>query len=348
MTGTLVLKHRPEDFRVRENLVLALTDEAAADQRYLLLHKRGYTTMEAVRLVADRLGVPSRDVGYAGLKDEDGITEQLLSVPLKAPAALGELTSAGLVEERGPDRLLSLSHYGYGREPLRVGRLNGNGFRVVLRGLDETTAAHLADRHRMNLLFVNYYDTQRFGVPGGPKRTHLVGEALLKEDWALARRELAGLGAPESGIAERWDGTDQDLFRELDPRTVAFYLAAHSSYEWNAQVRELVATNCPEESAETRVDGLPYRFPTTGRAVAALLAACHELPYMRYAYQDGPVERPTVRPTVIQTTVTAEEEGPDEEFPGRRAVEVSFLLPSGCYATAALRQLIAQCSEPVS
>ncbi|UNO43220.1 tRNA pseudouridine(13) synthase TruD [Streptomyces sp. MST-110588] len=342
MTGTLVLKHRPEDFRVRENLVLALTDAATADQRYLLLHKRGYTTMEAVRLVADRLGVSSRDIGYAGLKDEDGITEQLLSVPVQA-AAPHDLPPAGLVEEAGPHRLLSLSHYGYGREPLRVGRLNGNGFRVVLRGLEETTAARLAARHRMNLLFVNYYDTQRFGVPGGPKRTHLVGEALLKEDWTLARHELAGLGAPESGTAARWQGTDRDLFRELDPRTVAFYLAAHSSYAWNAQVRELVAAVCPEESAQVRVDGLPYRFPTTGAAVAALLAACHELPYTRYAYQDGPVERPTVRPTVIQTTVTAEEEGPDEEFPGRRAVEVSFLLPSGCYATAALRQLIAQC-----
>lgn len=339
MTGTLVLKHRQEDFRVRENLVVALTDAAQATHRYLLLHKRGHTTMEAVRRVADRLGVAREDVGYAGLKDEDGITEQLLSVPLASPAAAA-LPATGLVERTGPERMLSLDHYGYGREPLTVGQLNGNGFRVVLRNLDEAAAARLVDRRRINLLFVNYYDTQRFGVPGGPKRTHLVGEALLKEDWALARQELAGLGAPESGEAARWRGQDRDLFRALDPRTVAFYLAAYSSYDWNARVRDLLAALCPDDAPETTVDGLPYRFPTTADGVAALLAARHELPYTRYTYREGPVERPTIRPTVIQTALTVGADGPDDAFPGRRAVEVSFLLPSGCYATAALRQLV--------
>ncbi|MFD9811789.1 tRNA pseudouridine(13) synthase TruD [Streptomyces sp. NPDC059080] len=337
MTDALVLKHRQEDFRVRENLVVALTAPAHATHRYLLLHKRGHTTMEAVGTVAERLGVARADVGYAGLKDEDGITEQLLSVPLTSPPGDGP-PPGEFTERSGPERELRLSHYGYGQEPLAVGQLNGNGFRVVLRNLDEAAAARLTERRRVNLLFVNYYDTQRFGVPGGPKRTHLVGEALLEEDWALARRELAGLGAPESGEAARWTGQDRDLFRALDPRTVAFYLAAHSSYAWNAQVRDLIAAVCPDDAPESAVDGLPYRFPATADGVAALLASCQELPYLRYAYRDGPVERPTVRPTVIQTALTVGADGPDGAFPGRRAVEVSFLLPSGCYATAALRQ----------
>ncbi|MFI2209799.1 tRNA pseudouridine(13) synthase TruD [Streptomyces sp. NPDC020141] len=336
-----VLKHRPEDFRVRENLVVPLTRARSAAHRYLLLHKCGYTTMEAVRWAADRLGLPARDIGYAGLKDEDGETEQLLSVPFSA--AEDARPEEELAHSAEPGRWLRLRHYGYGHEPLTVGRLNGNGFRVVLRDLDGATAARLEGRGRLSLLFVNYYDTQRFGVPGGPKRTHLVGEALLKEDWGLARRELAGLGAPESGTAERWTGPDRELFRGgLDPRTTAFYLAAHSSADWNARVRDLVADRCPEDSVETSVDGLPYRFPTSGAGAAALLAARHELPYTRYAWRDGPVERATVRPTVVQTLVTVERSGPDDAFPGRRAVEVGFLLPSGCYATAALRQLVLQ------
>ncbi|CAL9627689.1 tRNA pseudouridine(13) synthase TruD [Streptomyces sp. enrichment culture] len=343
-TGNPVLKHRPEDFRVRENLVVPLTRAQSAPHRYLLLHKCGYTTMEAVRWVADRLGLPSSEVGYAGLKDEDGVTEQLLSVPVTARTAPGGLVEEEPAHSEEPGRWLRLHHYGYGHEALTVGRLNGNGFRVMLRDLDEATAARLAERGRVNLLFVNYYDTQRFGVPGGPKRTHLVGEALLKEDWGLARRELAMLGAPESGTARRWTGPDRDLFRRgLDARTTAFYLAAHSSADWNARVRDLIATSCPGDSVETSVDGLPYRFPTSGADVAALQAACHELPYTRYSWRDGPVERATVRPTVVQTVVTVERTGPDDAFPGRHAVEVSFLLPSGCYATAALRQLVLQC-----
>ncbi|MGX9229813.1 hypothetical protein ACWV95_33485 [Streptomyces albus] len=42
-TGNPVLKHRPEDFRVRENLVVPLTRAQSAPHRYLLLHKCGYT-----------------------------------------------------------------------------------------------------------------------------------------------------------------------------------------------------------------------------------------------------------------------------------------------------------------
>lgn len=336
MAETLVLKHRPEDFRVRENLVVALTDEKVADQRYLLLHKRGYTTMEAIRLLADRLGVSSRDVGYAGLKDEDGVTEQLLSVPLTALPGDGV---PAFTEPADSGRLLRLSHYGYGREPLAVGKLNGNGFRIVLRNLDGRTAERLVTRRRANLLFVNYYDTQRFGVPGGPKRTHLVGAAVLAGEWARARAVLAGLGAPESGPAARWTGPDEEFFRELDPRTVAFYLAAHSSFAWNARIAGLIRS---EDAEDVSVDGLPYRFPATGSGVAALLADRHELPYTRYSYENGPVEHPVMRPTVVQTLVNVGEHGADEAFPGRQAVEVSFQLPAGCYATTALRQLIAQ------
>ncbi|MER5987664.1 tRNA pseudouridine(13) synthase TruD [Streptomyces sp. NPDC001787] len=341
--GNPVFKHRPGDFRVRENLVVPLTRARSAAHRYLLLHKYGYTTMEAVRWAADRLGLPARDIGYAGLKDEDGETEQLLSVPFTAGAAEDGRPEEELAHSAEPGRWLRLCHYGYGHEPLTVGRLNGNGFRVVLRDLDEATATRLEGRGRLSLLFVNYYDTQRFGVPGGPKRTHLVGEALLNEDWGLARRELADLGAPESVTAQRWTGPDRELFRHgLDARTTAFYLAAHSSAVWNARVRDLVATNCPENSVETSVDGLPYRFPVSGAGAATLLTARHELPYTRYAWRDRPVERATVRPTVVQTLVTVERAGPDDAFPGRHAVEVGFLLPSGCYATAAMRQLVLQ------
>ncbi|MGK5637873.1 tRNA pseudouridine(13) synthase TruD [Streptomyces sp. URMC 126] len=327
-----VLKHRPEDFRVRENLVVPCTDHTPAAHRYVLLRKRGYTTMEAVRLLADRIGVAGREVGYAGLKDEDGVTEQLLSVPARALA--GELPAF-------PDgeRWLRLAHYGYGHEPLAVGRLEGNAFRVVLRDLDDAAAGRLVERRRINLLFVNYYDTQRFGVPGGPKRTHLVGAALLDKEWARARHELAGLGAPESASAGDWTGPDEDFFRSLDPRTVAFYLAAHSSYRWNAEIRELIGA---EHAEDATVDGLPYRFPADARAAAALQARCPELAYTRYTWADGPEEHRVMRPTVVQTLVTAGADGPDDAFPGRRAVELSFQLPSGSYATTALRQLMTQ------
>ena len=338
-----VLKHCPADFLVRENMVVSLTDQASADQQYLILRKSGYTTMEAVRLIADKLGLATQDVTYGGLKDEDGITEQLVAVPLGALAALSNQPSGPqqwLLTE--PDRWLALQHYGYGVEPLRIGRLEGNGFQIVVRNLDAGQAARLARLRKVSLLFLNYYDTQRFGVPGGPKRTHLVGAAILAQEWDQALRELVGLHAPESAMASTWQGPAQEFFTRLDPRTSSFYLAAQASARWNALLRETVTATCPDEYLCVELEGLAYRYVTSMDAAIKLMGAARELPYDRYSYQDGqPVPRTSRRSTVVQTTVSITRDRPDERIPGMFQVGLNLFLPSGCYATAAVRQLLA-------
>ncbi|MDS0139288.1 MULTISPECIES: tRNA pseudouridine(13) synthase TruD [unclassified Amycolatopsis] len=337
MLDTAVLKHHPADFLVRENLVTALVDHADASHHYLLLRKSGYTTMEAVRLIADRLGLPATDITYGGLKDEDGVTEQLVALPV------GTLTGQDIEPSISTDEgELSLQHYGYGADPLRIGGLEGNGFRVVVRNLPEGTAAELADRRKINLLFLNYYDTQRFGVPGGPKRTHFVGAALLEGDYSTALRELAELRAPESASARAWTGEATAYFHhELDPRTVAFYLAAHSSSLWNKTLQNLVESTC---SGWIRVEqeGLPYLYPTGRGSGAAVMAVAPDLPYRRYTFENGvPIGTASTRPTVVQTVVAVSGLEADPFHPGRFAITARFFLPSGCYATAAIRQLLA-------
>jgi len=338
-----VLKHAPSDFLVRENMVVRLTDQATAGQQYLMLRKSGYTTMEAIRLIADKLGLPTRDITYGGLKDEDGITEQLVAVPVGALAALSR-DSRGpqewLLSE--PNRWLQLQHYGYGVEPLRIGRLEGNGFQIVVRNLDAEQAARLEQLRKVNLLFLNYYDTQRFGVPGGPKRTHLVGAAILAQEWDLALQELIGLRAPESAMASTWQGPAQEFFARLDPRTSSFYLAAHASGRWNALLLEAVAATCPHEYLCVELEGLAYRYVTSIDAAIKLMGAARELPYERYSYDDGrPVPATSKRSTVVQTTVSMTRHEPDERIPGMFRVGLNLFLPSGCYATAAVRQLLA-------
>jgi tRNA pseudouridine13 synthase len=332
-----VLKHTPFDFQVRENLVVSFTEQATAEYRYLLLRKCGYTTMEAVRLLAAQFGVTSRDVTYAGLKDEDGITEQLIAVPVgtlpEAPAATG-LHIADMSE-----RWMALNHYGFGAAPLEIGGLEGNGFRIVVRNLDDATAARLASRRKVLLLFLNYYDTQRFGVPGGPKRTHLVGRAILAGEWDLALQELAGLKAPESADAAVWTGSSRAFFDRLDPRTTAFYLAAHASAQWNAELSGLVTKAARDEVVDVPVDGITYRYATAARAAGSLLVEAPSLPYDKYSYIDGvPTAVQSTRATAVQTTVAVEACGPDPHHPGRSAVTIRFFLPSGCYATTAVRQ----------
>lgn len=189
---------------------------------------------------------------------------------------------------------------------------------------------------------IHHYDTQRFGVPGGPKRTHLIGSAILTRRWDDALRELAGAGAPESAGARDWVGSAQGFFDQLDRRTASFYLAAHASHEWNGALRSQVEEACPDQYSTVAVDGIEYSYVTAPAATTLVLAKALWLPYARYHYVNGaPVATPSARTTVVQMVVAADPVRADQEIAGKFSLCLRFFLPSGCYATAAIRQLLA-------
>src|SRR5690349_3811872 len=74
----------PEDFVVREWLGF----EADGEGPHLLLEvrKRGANTQWVARELAQRAGVHPREVGFAGLKDRDAVTEQAFTVPAQKMA----------------------------------------------------------------------------------------------------------------------------------------------------------------------------------------------------------------------------------------------------------------------
>nr|WP_276604132.1 tRNA pseudouridine(13) synthase TruD [Nannocystis pusilla] len=85
------IRSRPEDFRVLE--VPAYDPDGRANAHVLLvLTKRGVGSEEAVAEVARQLAIPRAEVGLAGLKDKDAVTEQWISLPAAAAARLGQLS----------------------------------------------------------------------------------------------------------------------------------------------------------------------------------------------------------------------------------------------------------------
>src|SRR4051794_34354944 len=72
------IKQRPEASFVQE---LPLYEPSGAGEHvYCEIQKVGLTTFDAINRIADALGVSSRDIGYAGLKDARAITRQILSI----------------------------------------------------------------------------------------------------------------------------------------------------------------------------------------------------------------------------------------------------------------------------
>jgi tRNA pseudouridine13 synthase len=333
------LKTRPTDFFVSENSLAELVDEHHATHHYILLRKCGFTTMEAIALIAKAADVPPTTISYAGLKDEDAVTEQLVALPIRDkldPA----LVSREASKFNGPDRWIYLAHYGYGSKPLQIGYLAGNTFRVLMRMLSRSAAEALKLERSINLVFLNYYDLQRFGVPGQPKVTHRIGEAILSQHWDRALNLVVESRSPESSAAAAWTDVPEEFFNSLDPRLISFYLASASSHLWNNELCDLVCQFGKHSVSNSTTDGLRFSLLPSSQYVLKLMSRHSSVPYTRFSFAGGQwVRQNSVRPTSIQAMVQVGSIKEDDLNPGRYVASLGFMLPPGCYGTMALRQL---------
>jgi tRNA pseudouridine13 synthase len=174
-----VIRKTPEDFRVTEIPLYAASGEG--EFLFLLVRKRGLGTFEAVRRLGAALGVPEREIGYAGLKDARAVTTQWLSVPAACEERARTLALPQL-------NVLEARRHG---NKLRIGHLRGNRFSIVVRdaapGGAERAAAILDELLRRGA--PNYFGEQRFGARGA---SHRYGEAILRRDYPAFLRHFLG------------------------------------------------------------------------------------------------------------------------------------------------------------
>lgn len=166
------IKQRDEEFLVEELPRYEPCGEG--EHVYLFVEKRGLSTSELLRIVADHFGVKQRDIGYAGMKDKNAITRQVISVhlPGKRPEDFPMLQH---------DRVAVL-WADLHTNKLRRGHLLGNRFSVWIR---DTDARRVSDAHRI-LRFLgargmpNFYGHQRFGTR---RRNHELGRLYLRREF---------------------------------------------------------------------------------------------------------------------------------------------------------------------
>ncbi|KAJ3581411.1 hypothetical protein NHX12_016673 [Muraenolepis orangiensis] len=170
-----LLSRRTKEDRSEEEAYTAFT-----------LCKENLETLEAISYMAATLGAAPSDFSYAGIKDKRAITYQAMVVK---NVSVKRLTEKAAVLERRGLRVTQVRPTG---EPLRLGRLSGNHFDLVVRhlgphapGTSVATAVELAVENARG--FVNYYGPQRFGTVQSVQSDR-VGLALLKEDMVGAVR----------------------------------------------------------------------------------------------------------------------------------------------------------------
>lgn len=142
---------------------------------HFIVHKQATDTLQATYLISDCLKMRSNLFAYAGVKDSRAKTSQWYSVRKVYPKKL-----------LGATKKLKNIHIGnisLKNEPLKLGHLKGNQFRIALRnvtGSDELIGDAVESLKTNG--FINYYGLQRFGcskeVP-----TYEIGLELMLENW---------------------------------------------------------------------------------------------------------------------------------------------------------------------
>ncbi|NID15177.1 tRNA pseudouridine(13) synthase TruD [Luteibacter yeojuensis] len=152
------LRAAPEDFFVEE--VLGYEPDGAGEHAFLVVEKRGTNTDWVARELAKFAGTAPMNVGYAGMKDRHAVTRQAFTVQLPGKADPDWSTF--------PHADVSIHSLGRHSRKLKRGALRGNRFVLVLREVEGDRAeaeARLAGIAARGV--PNYFGEQRFGLGGG-------------------------------------------------------------------------------------------------------------------------------------------------------------------------------------
>lgn len=255
------IKRRYDDFCVEE--IPAYEPCGSGDHCYFVIEKAGLATMRAVNDIARALGVLSRDIGLAGLKDARAVTRQTLSLEHIDPAKIEALDIPRI-------KVISVSRH---RNKLKIGHLRGNRFRIKLR---ECNPARLGDvRAVLEVLqkrgVPNYFGQQRFGSRGD---TWQLGHGILRKDPktvidlmlgkptaydtgdVLRARHLYEMGKYEASakawpygfrdnaracrVMEKTHGNHRRAMFAVDFRLKKFFVSAYQSHLFNRLLAERI------------------------------------------------------------------------------------------------------------
>ncbi len=322
--GSAVLKAVAEDFQVDEVLDIPLS--GTGEHLWLWVEKRNLNTEEAARRLARAAGIPARNISYAGLKDRQALTRQWFSLhlPGKADPDLA----------RAEDDTLKILKAGRHQRKLQRGAHSANGFTLRLTELQADRAELDTRLERIKRDGVpNYFGLQRFGFEGGnvhgareyAERQELPVQRNLRSRLLSAGRSyLFNRVLAERVAAGSWNrACVGDLLAFTDSRS--FFPAGEAECnDPRLAVLDLHPTGplwgAGESPATAGVQALEAAVGAAEPSIAKWLAEAG----MKH-------ERRILRLPIG---------GLSWHYPEPDILQLEFVLPTGCFATAVVRELV--------
>lgn len=318
------IKVELDDFVVEE--IPAYEPSGTGDHVYLWIEKRDLSAEYFVRQLGKRLGIPSDEIGTAGLKDRRAVTRQWVSVPKIAEPRLTQIDGDGI-------RVLNVSRHA---NKLKAGHLRGNRFQILIRDYDRSKlefVAPILDRIR-DLGMPNYYGPQRFGQTGETAENGL----------RMIRGER--LNAPPFRLKLYLSAAQSLLFNDCLARRIAdglyrTVLDGDVMMKWPFggifYVEDVPVEQARFDKRETVTAGPMFgkkTFATKGPAAEREAAALRENDLTESSFdRPGKWMSGTRRHNIVyidDLAATPEEHG----------LRLTFSLPAGSYATVLLREVM--------
>ncbi|MEM3458023.1 MAG: tRNA pseudouridine(13) synthase TruD [Candidatus Bathyarchaeia archaeon] len=222
-----VIRQSVEDFVVKEVLVDGSKAEvnptlgcqplgvSSTKDRYLLcvMIKRNWDTFQAIRMIAEQMGISTRQIHIAGIKDAKALTAQYITIE--------DATAETVQQIKVKD--IEIHPIGYFRSKLSPYYLLGNNFNITIRAIRHSkstikkrTAKIVKELEAIGGI-PNFFGHQRFGTTR--PITHLVGKALVKGNFKKATMLFLAKSShyehPESRQARKELHATQDFKQAL-------------------------------------------------------------------------------------------------------------------------------------
>ncbi len=206
------LKQSPEDFIVEEISKVTIQN---GPYSYYLLKKENRNTLDVVKEIAKRLKIKEKSIGFAGSKDRNAITSQIISLLKVKKEKVIDLDLKGV----------ELSFLGTGKNPISLGDLKGNKFMITIRNIE---------KEPKKIKFVeNYFDEQRFSMNNKD-----IGKFLVKKDFKFAVAMIDNYQ-----VQDHLKNKPNDYIgalKRLSLRLLKMYVHAYQSYLFNECLKEFL------------------------------------------------------------------------------------------------------------
>lgn len=172
----------PRDFVVQE--VPLYEPSGEGEHLYVVVRKKSLSTPELIKILSSTLGVSSKEIGYAGLKDKNALTTQALTLPKKFEEVLSK--SQDTLNQKNI-KILSITPHA---NKLRIGHLKGNKFFIRLKKVQKSDLSKIKEVMKKISKFgmPNYFGFQRFGKFGD---NYLEGKAIVDGKKKLRDKKLS-------------------------------------------------------------------------------------------------------------------------------------------------------------